>query len=488
MAKNTLRHHDDEELLRLALEHATTPPGADAALELLGRWAGRVYAFCFRITGGRDAALELARSTLLEAARALTGATGVTGTTGTVGEGVRSSGWLFALTRRRVHGAARAPALLVDDEEPQWHVVEAGGSGPPRLAGEGLEPLMLGRMRHALEPREQDALALRCLERAPVVEVARLLRIPGGPGAAREVLRAARAKLRAALEEAEAAAAAVPASAATAPCEAANTGPVAATAQPCIEPARVPQVLALPEQEALRQHVATCPRCRALALQFASFEAAPGRLPAAAQARGAEKQLAAALTTRLRSERVLWTGGGPAAERLARRPHRRLGRVPQAVAWSSAGLLMLVAGVIAAMTLLHRNTPKGEGGGLVLWGDDQRTRLAQAVRRSGPAAHPGDELAGKASFPASAAESLGTDRWVLHWDPVDGADAYQVLFYGRDKQQLAETNPVAIQSLVVGRDQLGAAGATDSLILWQVVALHGGGTIASSRMGTISLR
>jgi DNA-directed RNA polymerase specialized sigma24 family protein len=53
-----------------------------------------------------------------------------------------------------------------------------------------------------LEPQEQQAIWLRCVERMPVDDVTRILGVDGSSGA-RAVLQRARRKLRAAIERRE---------------------------------------------------------------------------------------------------------------------------------------------------------------------------------------------------------------------------------------------------------------------------------------------
>lgn len=165
-----------------------TPAGRDAARELFERYRERVYLWCARRVRNHEEAMDLAQDVLVSAYRALGGFEGRS----------RYSTWIFAIARNRCLRALRPVALLRDDAVEVDALASAGDDPLERFAaGEG-EDRLLALMREVLEPREQQALWLRCVERLPVDEVTRHLAIEGASGA-RSVLQSARRKLRAAL-------------------------------------------------------------------------------------------------------------------------------------------------------------------------------------------------------------------------------------------------------------------------------------------------
>src|SRR5262249_62396725 len=91
----------DDVLVRRAVEDPGGPAGRAAACELLGRYQGRVYLWCYRYVRDHDRALDLAQDALLSAYRALATFQGRS----------RFSSWLFAIARNRCLTAV-APASL----------------------------------------------------------------------------------------------------------------------------------------------------------------------------------------------------------------------------------------------------------------------------------------------------------------------------------------------------------------------------------------
>lgn len=177
----------------LLVERARTDPegtsGREAASELLGRYRGRVYLWCRRYARNHDDALEMAQEALLAAYRGL----------GSFRGRSRFSSWLFAITRNRCLSALR-PVKLLQDESEDLDALPDSGPGPDRtLEDREEERALLQLLGKELDPREQEALLLRCFERMPVDEITRILDIRTASGA-RGVLQNARRKLRAALE------------------------------------------------------------------------------------------------------------------------------------------------------------------------------------------------------------------------------------------------------------------------------------------------
>jgi RNA polymerase sigma-70 factor (ECF subfamily) len=182
----------DEDLVARAVTDRGGERGRDAASRLFQRYEERVYIWCLRYVRGHDAAVELAQEVLLRAYRSL----------GSFQGRSRFSSWLYAIARNQCLNALRPVSLLRDDEaEPdQLPGLEPGPDEV--LEGAEWEARLLDLIRTTLNPLEQEALWLRCIEKVPVDEITHMLNISTASGA-RGVLQSARRRLRAALERAE---------------------------------------------------------------------------------------------------------------------------------------------------------------------------------------------------------------------------------------------------------------------------------------------
>jgi RNA polymerase sigma-70 factor (ECF subfamily) len=178
----------DEQLLARA---CATGAGADprrAASALLSRYQRRVYAWCYRHLRDEERARDAAQEVLLSAYRSL----------GSFGGRSRFSSWLFSIARNRCLSELRRPELLVDEEADALAAVSPEADPERRLLERLDEQAILDLIRDCLEPREQDAIWLRCFERMPVETITEVLGIEEATGA-RAVLQRARRKLRRAL-------------------------------------------------------------------------------------------------------------------------------------------------------------------------------------------------------------------------------------------------------------------------------------------------
>jgi len=179
----------DEDLLRIFRGAAETTAGRQAAGELLGRYRGRAYAWCYRIVGDHDRALDLAQDALLKAWRSLPGFAGHS----------RFSTWLFSIVRNECLTALRPKSLRQDAAVDPVELLIQNEDPPALLASREEEEAMEALLRETLNPVELEALWLRCFERLPVGDITRILGLTHSSGA-RSVLQSAREKLRAALE------------------------------------------------------------------------------------------------------------------------------------------------------------------------------------------------------------------------------------------------------------------------------------------------
>lgn len=176
----------DAELLREIRREPGSPGALAAGSELFGRYRLKTYQWCFRVVRDHDTALDLAQDALLSAWRGLAG----------FDERSQFSSWLFAIVRNRCLTAVRK-RVNVRDESVEPDDLLADGRDPlDVLADRQEERAVLEAIREDLEPIEQEALWLRAVERMPVDEITRVLRIRSASGA-RGVLQGARRKLKA---------------------------------------------------------------------------------------------------------------------------------------------------------------------------------------------------------------------------------------------------------------------------------------------------
>ncbi len=165
--------------------------GRRAANELLLPYQRPVYLWCFRYVKNHEQALDLAQDVFIRALRALGGFQG------------RSdfSLWLFVIVRNRCLSAIRSAAPVVDDDIDVDSLFAGDDRANPerRLEDEEEEERVFALIRNTLDPVEQKAVWMRCIERMSVEDITEVLQIEERSGA-RGVLQRARRKLKAALE------------------------------------------------------------------------------------------------------------------------------------------------------------------------------------------------------------------------------------------------------------------------------------------------
>lgn len=179
----------DEELVRRYQHDPAGEAGRDAAEELFERYWERVYLWCCRRVGHHETARDLAQDVLLSAYQSL----------GAFEGRCLYSSWLFTIMRHRCFRALRRPSLVRDEEVELDRLAIEVTPTDSVLAEREDEEEVLHLIREHLDPLEQAALWMRAMERLPVEEITRRLKIPAVSGA-RGVLQSGRRKLRAALE------------------------------------------------------------------------------------------------------------------------------------------------------------------------------------------------------------------------------------------------------------------------------------------------
>jgi RNA polymerase sigma-70 factor (ECF subfamily) len=180
----------DEDLLRLARTDPDSETARRAASRLLGRYSGRVYGWCRRYVRDPDRAMDMAQEVLMNAYRAL----------GDFEGRAPVSAWLFVIARRQCIRAMRPRRLVHDANVTLDHLVDPAPT--PAVAAErrNENERLMRAMHERLDPREQEAIWMRYVERAPVDEITRALGVTSASGA-RGLLQTARRKLRSALTD-----------------------------------------------------------------------------------------------------------------------------------------------------------------------------------------------------------------------------------------------------------------------------------------------
>jgi RNA polymerase sigma factor (sigma-70 family) len=187
-----LDHLDDEALVALATAAGATERAHAAAETLLERYRERVHRWCLRYTQDHDSAVDLAQEVLIKVHAALPHFAGR----------ARVGTWIFAVVRNECVSAMRRRQPRVEGDE-ILELLADPSPGPDRqLVEREAEERLLALIRTTLEPMEQDALWMRCIDRLPIDAITTSLRI-AGPSGARGVLQNARRKLRAALAREE---------------------------------------------------------------------------------------------------------------------------------------------------------------------------------------------------------------------------------------------------------------------------------------------
>ena len=183
---------DDSTLIRTIQRGGETAAARDAVNELLGRYHRNVYLWCYMFVRDHDRALDLCQDVMIKALRGLPSFEGRS----------RFSSWLLVIARNHCRSAVRRPEPVVDAAF-DLDLFQSNDTGPAGLVEEAeAEQRLLALIKQTLEPIEQKALWMRCIERLPVDEITTMLDIRAETGA-RSVLQSARRKLRAALGRAD---------------------------------------------------------------------------------------------------------------------------------------------------------------------------------------------------------------------------------------------------------------------------------------------
>jgi RNA polymerase sigma-70 factor, ECF subfamily len=157
--------------------------------ELMRRHQARVVTWCYRLTGDRDAAPDLAQDVLLKACSSL--------------DSFRSDSkfttWLYVITRNRCRDEHRARAMRVRDAEYEAvRVAEAWNGGVAALAGRDARRVVRSLMDEVLGETERIVMTLHYGHDVPLDAITTSLGLTN-PSGAKSYIVSAKRKLNAAV-------------------------------------------------------------------------------------------------------------------------------------------------------------------------------------------------------------------------------------------------------------------------------------------------
>ena len=187
----SIRAATDEELVIRLREIPDSPCAPDLSRELFQRHYHKVAAWCFRFTGERESAMDLAQEVFIKAFRRLDAFRGES----------RFSTWLYTIARNHcitavknwatepAHGGHGVPAHLAD---------ERSASIQDTLEREEMLDLMRRIVSESLDEIELQVMVLHYSEEIPLEIITRLLNLTNRSGAKAYIV-SARRKLTAAV-------------------------------------------------------------------------------------------------------------------------------------------------------------------------------------------------------------------------------------------------------------------------------------------------
>jgi RNA polymerase sigma-70 factor, ECF subfamily len=178
-----------DETLLSAYRQAAAHQKHAAADQLFARYYERVGRWCFRFTGDRDAAADLAQEVFLKAHRHLDSFRG-TAQFGT---------WLYSIVRNEAFNRARRNSSPLESESDELLIdVPALGPDPEELASRSSTSRRLQQLLTAtLDETERTVFTLHYGEELPLDAITRLLRLENSSGAKAYIVSAKRKLSRA---------------------------------------------------------------------------------------------------------------------------------------------------------------------------------------------------------------------------------------------------------------------------------------------------
>jgi hypothetical protein len=227
------------------------------------------------------------------------------------------------------------------------------------------------------------------------------------------------------------------------------------------EPEDIAEIAALPPDDPRRQAFARTARGRALIAEYDAFMS-PGPAPPEAGLADAEARLAERLARELRA---------PVAGAGSRRPVRTIARSRPwwtlEQAWRPA---LAFAAVVVVAALVWRIAPR---------------RATPASELRGHQA--GANENGAIEIPLRATRMVAGGAIVLDWEPVAGADRYQIELTATDLSGLPGPPSVATPPFTLSPTSLPAGLSHGQTVLWRVTAYRGGDAIGHSATAPLRL-
>jgi len=180
----------DEEILAQARECLEVPARRELLDQLFRRYHARVALWCFRMTGDRDSAADLAQEIFLKVQSSLDSFRG----------DARFSTWLYSITRNHCFNDSHRRAARRENVTEPLDDAEIAKEDPFDLRLERSEEMRQMRklLQETLDETEQRVMALHYGEEMTLDAVTRLLRLTNQSGAKAYIV-SARRKLKSAV-------------------------------------------------------------------------------------------------------------------------------------------------------------------------------------------------------------------------------------------------------------------------------------------------
>ncbi|MBV8516203.1 MAG: RNA polymerase sigma factor [Acidobacteria bacterium] len=180
---------ETDEKLFAAWRHAKPEQRRAAADRLFARYYERVGGWCFRLTGERESAADLAQDVFLKAHRHLDSFQGNS----------QFGTWLYSIARNEAINRSKRAALPMDDSEEALLDVATLEPDPEQLAARNSRARWLQTfLAQTLDEKERTVFTLHYGDELPLDAITRLLRLENSSGAKAYIVSAKRKLARAA--------------------------------------------------------------------------------------------------------------------------------------------------------------------------------------------------------------------------------------------------------------------------------------------------
>lgn len=186
-----MNERNDEELVLAYQAQSGSAQGEALLNELFGRHHVRVAAWCYRMTGDRESAADLAQEIFLKAFRHI----------GSFRRDSKFTTWLYTIARNHCKNELRARAIRpVDAGDAELLDMAANiEAADVALERQGSEQALRELMRNVLDETERRVMSLHYADELPLDAITRLLGLQNSSGAKAFIV-SARRKLNSAME------------------------------------------------------------------------------------------------------------------------------------------------------------------------------------------------------------------------------------------------------------------------------------------------